>query len=229
MSRDDEIVDNGQSKESGDDTSVLMLADGTLIDAATGRIVNDAEEGDAAGDTRPPRFIEVPTSMEAVAEVVRVRRRVSDLPLPPKSMNAVSLVAMYYLFGLNDLDIAYATGLTEAQVGALRTHEAFDMLIADARRNILAEDGGQVRSLLEKNAIGAAQRVVSLLNSYDEKVQITAAKDVLDRAGHRAVDVLEHRHKVEGGLRIEYVRKGMSDTVIDHMAPIDVTPLPMED
>ena len=226
MSRD-ETVDDRQSSEGSDDTNVLRLADGTLIDAATGRIVNDAGEGDDAGDTRPPRFIEVPTNMEAVAEVTRVRKRIGDLPLPPKQLNAVSTVAMYYLFGLSDIDIAYATGLTEAQVGSLRTHEAFDAMIAEARRNVLAEDGAVVRSMLEKNAVGAAQRVVSLLNSYDEKVQIVAAKDILDRAGHRPADVVEHRHKVEGGLRIEYVRKGMSDTVIDHMAPIDV--LPMED
>lgn len=222
---DDEIVDDHQSARDGDDQHVLRLADGTLIDAVTGRIVNDAGEGDAAGDTRPPRFIEVPTSMDAVAEVTRVRKRVADLPLPPKSMNAVSLVAMYYLFGLSDVDIAHVTGLTTAQVGSLRTHDAFDALIGEARRNVLAEDGGQVRSLLEKNAIGAAQRVVSLLNSYDEKVQVVAAKDILDRAGHRPADVVEHRHKVEGGLRIEYVRKGMSDTMIDHMAAIDVAPM----
>ena len=142
-------------------------------------------------------------------------------------MNAVSLVAMYYLFGLNDIDIAYVTGLTEAQVGQLRTHTAFDELIDTARKNVLQEDGGAVRTMLEKNAVGAARRVVSLLNSYDEKVSnITAAKDILDRAGHRPTDVVEHRHKVEGGLRIEYIRRDGADIRddIDHMAAIDVMP-----
>jgi hypothetical protein len=47
---------------------------------------------------------------------------------------------------------------------------------------------------------------------------MTAAKDVLDRAGQRPVDIIEHRHKMEGGLTIEYVDKK------DDIPTIDITP-----
>ena len=66
------------------DDDTLTLADGTVIDAATGRIVGGDAEDDSGGTGQPPRFIEVPTSLDAVAEVTRIRRRVADLPMPPK-------------------------------------------------------------------------------------------------------------------------------------------------
>ena len=53
----------------------------------------------------------------------------------------------------------------------------------------------------------AAQTMFNLLDSENEATRGSAAKDVLDRAGQRPVDVVEHRHKMEGGLTIEYVEK----------------------
>jgi hypothetical protein len=38
-----------------------------------------------------------------------------------------------------------------------------------------------------------------------------AAKDFLDRAGHRPADIVEHRHRMDGGLTIEIIRKDKDD------------------
>ena len=54
-----------------------------------------------------------------------------------------------------------------------------------------------------------------LLDSDSESTRGVAAKDVLDRAGQRPVDVVEHRHKMEGGLTIEYVEKKDDIPTID--------------
>ena len=45
------------------------------------------------------------------------------------------------------------------------------------------------------------------MDSDNETTRMSAAKDVLDRAGQRPADVIEHKHKMEGGLTIEYVEK----------------------
>lgn len=190
----------------------FTLADGTVINTATGRKVVTGDDGDAA-------MIRVPTSFDAIEEVTRVRRRVADLPAAPAEMNAVSLVAMYHMYGLNDYDIAFVTKLSEAQVTAIRQSDVYTSLLVETQRRIIAEVNDGVRGLFEKNANGAAQRVITLMNSDDEKIQMAAAKDVLDRAGHRPNDVVEHRHKVEGGLRIEYVRKNIEA----HTPTIDIT------
>jgi hypothetical protein len=45
---------------------------------------------------------------------------------------------------------------------------------------------------------------------------MAAAKDVLDRSGHRPSDVVEHRHRMDGGLVIEIVKRdGAQMPVID--------------
>lgn len=173
----------------------MTLADGTVIDMVTGRPL------------RQSQMIEIPTHQEAVRELTRVRKRVHDLPEPPEKMNAISLVAMYHLFGLSDNDIAYVTGLTEQQVGNIRVLEAFGEIIEAATQNLLAEDTDKVRDLIAANATGAVRTLVDALQSQDEKVSLVAAKDILDRSGHRPADVVEHRHKIDGGLTIEYIKR----------------------
>jgi hypothetical protein len=37
--------------------------------------------------------------------------------------------------------------------------------------------------------------------------RMAAARDILDRSGHRPSDVVEHRHRMDGGLVIEIVRR----------------------
>ena len=51
--------------------------------------------------------------------------------------------------------------------------------------------------------------------------EITIFKNIKDTSTpfHRPVDVIEHKHKIEGGLKIEYVTKEENDIPI-----IDITP-----
>ena len=53
------------------------------------------------------------------------------------------------------------------------------------------------------------------LQGKSQEVQKSAAKDILDRAGHRPVDVSEQRIRVDGGLRIEYIQKSKDIPTID--------------
>ena len=64
-----------------------------------------------------------------------------------------------------------------------------------------------VRTLFVQGSRNAASRMVGLMNSESESIQIAAAKDILDRAGQRPADVVEHRHRMENSLRIEVVKK----------------------
>lgn len=180
----------------------FTLADGTVINAITGRPV------------RQVNMVEIPTARQAVAEVERVRKRVHELPDVPEKMNAVALVALYYMFGLNEQDIAHVSGLTENQVVNIKMTAAFSELIDVAQSNVMSQDGANVRNLINQHAVTAATKISSLIHSEDEKVAMVASKDVLDRSGHRPADVVEHRHSVEGGLTIEYIKKGGDEAVV---------------
>ena len=51
--------------------------------------------------------------------------------------------------------------------------------------------------------------VDSIVDMMDEEgaLGFAAAKDILDRAGHRPADVVEHRHRLDNSLQIEIIRK----------------------
>jgi len=191
------------------DDNTITLADGTVINTQTGR---------AQG---VPGFTVVPTNQEAVHEVTRVRRRLADLPdIEPKQLNIVSAVVTYYMFGLEDWEIAHALGCTEQQVVNVKMLQAFTDMEEMLRKNIVDGQQGDVRDLIAQHARTAANVMVSEMSSANGQNRIVAAKDLLDRAGHRPNDVIEHRHRVDGGLTIEYVKKGgdegsMPDLTLD--------------
>ena len=185
------------------DGASITLADGTVISAATGRPIG------------LPGYTVVPTNQEAVTEVTRVRRKLADLPdVDGKQLNIVSCIVTYYMFGLEDWEIAHALGCTENQVINVKMTEAFTDMVDVLRRNIVEGQEGDVRELIAQHARTAANTMFAELRSNNGQNRIVAAKDILDRAGHRPNDVIEHRHRVDGGLTIEYIKKGGDEGVM---------------
>lgn len=177
------------------DGTTITLADGTVIDVLTGKPV----------ETR--RVVEVPSADEAVREVVRVRRRVHELPDVPERLNGIAVVAVYHMFGLDPTDIAYATNLTEHQVNNIMMLDAFTTLLDELTKAQVAAIDQDTRASISELAPMAVGALKDALHDEDMKVRVVAAKDVLDRSGHRPSDVVEHRHKVDADLRIEYVKR----------------------
>lgn len=177
----------------------LILADGTKIDPATGKVIRE--------QATSPQYLEVPAAMDAIKQITAVRRSIVDLPAPPKQMNAIAVVCTYVLFGLCDQDIAIAMNITEDQVTRIKMLDAFDAMINKMSQAIVEQHSDDVRTMIAQHSKQAARRVVNLVNSDDDNVAFRAAQDVLDRAGHRPADVVEHRMRLDGGLTIEYVRR----------------------
>lgn len=162
--------------------------------------------------------VEVPNTMELQRLTVEARKRISDLPVPVGKMNVISLILVYSMFGVRDSEIALALGLTEANVVSVRESPFYDQVQKEIKENILASDAEAVRSMFVQSSIRAVRKIDKLIDSKDSNVALSASKDVLDRAGHRPVDVHEHRVSVEGGLKIEYV-----DRKAEQLPLIDVT------
>lgn len=177
----------------------LKLADGTLVFPG-GKIVDPNER-------KTPKYIEVPTNREAQQLVVNTRRRIADLPDIPKTMNVISVVLSYSLFGLDATEIALATGLTEGQVTNLKESEAFKTMHDTVVNGILASETDSIKDVFVKNARNAAQELVSGLSSGSRGDRMMAASQILDRGGFRPADIVEHRHRMEGGLQIEIIKR----------------------
>jgi hypothetical protein len=152
-------------------------------------------------------FVEIPTHREAQRIVTQTRRKLSDLPEVPKTMNAVGIVLAYTLFGLDDEEIAIATKLTVDQVGRLKCSDPYTQMYDGVVRTVIDSETDVVRELLAKNAKDAAKVVVDSMHNGTRADRMVAARDILDRSGHRPADVVEHRHRVDGGLVIEYVKR----------------------
>jgi len=193
-----------------EDNEPLVLADGTKIDPSTGRPIKEQP------------LVLIPSPGEAQRIVARTRKSVTELPLPPKQLSGVALVAFYTLFGLNDQDISIALdgSLTVEQIERIRTLDAYIEFMETAKANMLHTQSDTVRELFQTHANSAATKIINLSQSDNDVLAFTASKDVLDRAGHRPADVVEHRHKMEDALNIVYIEKKANEDV----PMIDVTP-----
>lgn len=192
----------------------IVLADGTLV-YKDGRVVKPDSAENNVRQLPSLRVVEVPRHSEAQALVVNVRKKLSDLPEVPKTMNAVSAILSYSLFGLDDDEISLAIGISAERIRDIRGLDAFTSMRNDVVANILNAEQGEVRDLFVKHAREAAKQVVSVMSNGKAADRLKAASDILDRSGFRPADVHEHRHRHEGGLTIEVIRKDNNAPVLD--------------
>ena len=144
-------------------------------------------------------LVEVPNTEDIKREIVAARKRISDLPVPPNQMNTISVIISYTLF---------------------KSSDSYRSLQEQFVKNIMESDASDVRNMFVQKSKTAAHTMFALMESNNEATRGSAAKDILDRAGQRPVDVIEHRHRMEGGLTIEYVEKKDDIPIIDITADL---------
>lgn len=149
--------------------------------------------------------VEIPSNTSAQRLVSNVNRKLVDLPGLPEQLNTYSVILIYTISGLSDSEISIATGIKPQQVKRIREQSAYQQLesfVIDAVREQTKND---VVGLLAQKEVRAAERVSELVDSIDEKVALSAAKDILDRRGHvpkQQIDV-----SMGAVFKIEYVDK----------------------
>ena len=187
-------------------TEPLILADGTAISPINGATIIDEP------------LVEVPNTQEIKREITAARMRISDLPVPAQQMTTLSVIISYTLFGVTDEDISTLLSIPLNNIKNIKLSDSYRNLSETLVSNIVKSDLSNVRGMFVDKSRTAAGKMFELLDSESEATRMVAAKDVLDRAGQRPVDVVEHRHRMEGGLTIEYVEKK------DDIPIIDITP-----
>jgi hypothetical protein len=181
--------------------SVATQAATTQAEVASGTATAPEQELALAVEVPPPNLASIPV------------RRLGDLPDIPKVINAVNVVVCYTLFGLPDPDICAATKLSPQQLDKLRASDAYEHMKSAIVRGVLDAEASSVRDLFQQHSRAATMVMVESLRQGSRADRLIAARDHLDRAGHRPADVIEHRHRVDGGLVIEVVRKDERENV----------------
>lgn len=143
-------------------------------------------------------------------EDAKVRRKLTDLP-EVSNMNVLSQIMCYDLFGLSVQDIATITKLTEQNVRTVLMSYDYGEFKKKMLASITETDKDNVRDFIAANSRKAAEKVLEIMECGNPKYALPAAQDVLDRAGHRPVDVVEHRSKMDNELRILFVSKNEND------------------
>jgi hypothetical protein len=183
--------------QSGD----IVLKDGTRL-TADGKIIRPKKT-----DIPASRMIAIPSNTEAQRIVTQTRRTLADIPAPPKSCNAISVVISYSMFGMSDEEIAIATGMTVEQIGRIKMLEAYTVMQDAIVEGILNADAEDVRTFIRSAQKAAAVTVAASMQSEDEVLRFKAAQDLLDRGGNSKELIVNNKHSLEGGLTIEVVDK----------------------
>jgi hypothetical protein len=167
---------------------LIRLADGTLIDPQSRQPVSSSPRRDEFS----PRDSEIEddgVKDQDLGTVVPLSRRsLLDLTLNAQQMAVVNNVLVYTLWGLPDDEIAIQCNCTMDDVAVVRDLDEYakmrDALIGGVRASYTASAHG----VISQNAVAAAHVVVSGLRASSKRMAFDAARDILDRSGHRPAD-----------------------------------------
>lgn len=196
----------------------------TPLRLANGKLVFPGGHVRTEGGTVASNGVAMPTTPDNTPPgelFIRTKRHIADIPDNIRNANACSVIISYTLFGLDDYEIGQALGITDAQLDRVRSSETYQLMFDAVCQSVLDAQSDNVRDIFQQHAKTAANVLVDALHNGSRTEKVGAAKDFLDRAGHRPVDIVEHRHRMEGGLVIEVVRKNK-----DEVAPVIEMELP---
>lgn len=183
-----------------DATTPMQLADGTVLVPS---VVSTFQRNEVLSNSAAQRLVS------------STRRKLVEMPALPKQLNSFSALLVYTMSGLGDDEISIATGFTREQIAWMRSQAAYEQLQSYMIEAVREQAQADVKSILVKGTTRAANRVVELIDSEDDKVAFAAAKDLLDRDGHKAAEKVDIRAAMLNTFRIEVVDKREAAPIID--------------
>lgn len=189
-----------------------------LPEPGTPLIVNGQPINPSTTKVETPSYEQLPNGQEAARELSRIRRVLTDLPAPPKDMNAIGVIMFYQLSGISDADISAATNVDVDLIRNIKKSPAYKQSLDTLIEYVMHLEANDVRGLLARNAKDSAQRIVDVATTLKgSPLGFAADKEILDRAGHSAKTIVEHQHKMQGGLIIRHVSAdaGLNAPIID--------------
>lgn len=199
----------------------ITLPDGTIIlpeaDEATGsKVVSKAEQDEKAAqeeiNKELSKLLTDPVNNE-YSELYK--RTLADIDSDYNRMNITMLVLTYTLWGLDSYAISRLLNVTPSQVEAVIQSDLYVRTQQQVIESIRYAEAATVHGYLAAKANAAARVVAASLVNINSDIRLAAAKDILDRAGFRPADRVEHSVKFEDELRIRYVQDDSNIPTID--------------
>lgn len=182
-------------------------------------LLNNGKIAKKIEPTNKLNVTKIKTNRQLQEEEARVRHRIDELPMQDGKMNTLSVVLSYYLFGLSIRDISIMTKIPEENISNIIMLPAFDEMMKKVTTAILENDQNNVRDYIQKQTVKAANKVMEIMETAAPKYALAAAQDILDRGGHRPIDIVEHVNKMDGELRIVHITK--DEKVLNAIKDVD--------
>ncbi len=192
----------------------LPLANGIIIDTETGQAIGPSVSAEKAARLQRKEPASHVNGRDRVNRAIRIG--IAELPAEPRALTTVGVVWLYYTLGLSDYDIATATGLTVAQVESIKGLSMFDTVQNMLMQNVTKLGEEDIHQRIASLAPRSLDTIEDILDDDEAEAstRLRAAESLLDRAGYAPKQMVEHKHKHEGGLIIKYVE----DKTIDAKA-----------
>ena len=205
----------------------LPLANGLIIDTKTGQAILPSTSPDSVinQQVKKTRDTKVAANIRGRDRSNRVvRRGLVDLPADTKAITTAGVVWLYFTLGINDAEIAEATGLKLSQVDMIKGLQLFNQLDVLLKDNIAALTSDSVQKRIDAMSGKALDGLEDILEDEETRPATKARvlMNMLDRGGFSPKQVMEHRHSMEGGLVIRHIREVAQPK---QMPTIDVTPM----
>lgn len=185
---------------------LIRLADGTLIDPSTRKPINEGltarnrgddgsrEEGRVSSDDEADDGSDDEgTGVDIVLRPVH-RRSIMDIALNPQQMAFINNVLVYTLWGLPDDEVATMCNCTVHDVHIVRDLDDYRKMYEGLLEGLRAAYTNTVTGIFADAAPKMAKKMIKKADSKSADISIAAMKDILDRAGHRPADRVEHNH-----------------------------------
>ena len=178
----------------------LTLPDGTMI-LANGKAYKPQEQPSNIATLGR----EISSGRQAVRTLEKIHRKLGDLPDQPMKMNPIAAIITYSAVGLDNTDIAAALGATPEQVATIKDSEAYKQLEQMFDQTVFEDERRNAKHLISKASSHAAATMISLIDSSDENIALTASRDITKLSG---ITTDEENTRRQGALRIVVTRKG---------------------
>lgn len=183
----------------GDD---LVLPNGTIVRAGQdGRTEVETDEDRETTSDEEALFDPFATGQTDFV------RTLADVRVEPKQFNPVMLILGYSLWGLDAHAIARFLELELSVVEEVFVSELFINTRSELLESIRYAESSSIHGYMTQKARTAAVVTAAALKSHSEDIRLSAAKDILDRAGFRPVDRTEHVHRFDDDLRIVLIKE----------------------
>ena len=149
---------------------------------------------------------EIKTNISIQLDEAHARRKLSDLP-DVSNISIYSQILCYEMYGLSTRDIALTIKITEEQVTTIRMSYEYNKYKTDFLKSIKETETEDVREFIAKSSKKAAEKIVNIMETGPVKFALDAAKDIMDRSGHRPSDIADLRAVSDNELRVLVINK----------------------